>query len=109
MAKGLSVKFKSYEATIPKILDVIGLSKELKKYDKIVLKPGLFSDIKEDPQNTRIDFVDVILKYIIGNKNPVAEVFIAEGSDGNDTLLLFDKFGYKTLAEKYDISLIDLN
>src|SRR3989344_4214301 len=33
MAKGLSVKFKSYEATIPKILDVIGLAKELEKYD----------------------------------------------------------------------------
>jgi uncharacterized protein (DUF362 family) len=97
MVKGVSIKFKSYEETIPKLLDLIQLQKELKKYDKIVLKPSLvYSDY---PQ----------LEYCIKNKNPVAEVFIAEGADGIDTFDLFDAHGFKDLAEKYSIGLIDLN
>jgi uncharacterized protein (DUF362 family) len=106
MAKGVSIKFKSYEETIPKLLDLIKFNNELKKHEKIILKPYL-SEVKE--KNTPVAFVEEILKYCISNKNSSAEIFIAEGVDGADTLELFEEEGYKKLAEKYPIGLIDLN
>ena len=105
MAKGASIKFQSYEETVPKILSILNLNKELKKYDKIVLKPFL-----KDPENyTPVEFVEAVLKFCLESKNPIAEVFIAEGADGYDTMDLFESLGYKKLVEEYSIGLIDLN
>ncbi len=106
MAKGVSIKFKSYTETIPKLLDLIKMDQELKKHDKIVLKPSLRNS---NSQNTSVDFTDAVLNYCLANKNPDAKIFVAEGSDGEDTLEVFEKFGYKNLAEKYSIGIIDLN
>ena len=36
MAKGVSIKFKSYKETIPSLLNAIHLERELKRYDKII-------------------------------------------------------------------------
>jgi uncharacterized protein (DUF362 family) len=104
--KGASIKFKSFEETVPKILDLLKLQRELKKYDKIVLKPYL---AKSPEESTPKKFVESVLKFCLEHKNPVAEVFIAEGADGEETSELFNEQGYKILAEKYPVSLIDLN
>lgn len=106
MTKGASIKFNSYESTVPKILELLNLKYELKKYDKIVLKPSLTSSAED---STPKEFVEAVLKFCLENKNPVAEVFIAEGADGKDTPELFQSQGYRKLAEKYPVSLIDLN
>lgn len=106
MVKGVAIKFKSYQDSVSSILNVIKLGDELKKFDKIVLKPYLS---ESESKNTDLDFTEAILKYCLANKNPVADVFIAEGSDGADTKFLFDKLGYKNLAEKYSLGLVDLN
>lgn len=107
MVKGVSIKFKSYEETILKLLEIIKFDNEIKKHDKIVLKPNL---IEGDPdRGTKVEFVEEILKFIMKNKNPGTEIFIVEGCDGKNTMDVFDDLGYKTLAEKYDVGLIDLN
>jgi len=105
MAKGASIKFKSYGESVPKLLDVLNLGREIKKYDKIVLKPFLRNAEKYTPA----EFTEEVLKFCLKNKNPVTEVFIAEAADGYNTMDLFDALGYKKLAEKYSIGLIDLN
>ncbi|MFH1802673.1 MAG: DUF362 domain-containing protein [archaeon] len=104
--KGASIRFKSYEETVPKILGILKLQRELKKYDKIVLKPFLTNPLHE---STSTEFVESVLKFVLEHRNPVAEVFIAEGADGEDTQELFEALGYDLLAEKYDVSLVDLN
>jgi uncharacterized protein (DUF362 family) len=104
--KGASIKFLNYEESVPKILGLLKLQREIKKYDKIVLKPFLTRNPEE---STSRDFTESVLKFILTNKNPIAEVFIAEGADGEDTRELFSVLGYDKLAEKYDISLVDLN
>ncbi|MBS3077396.1 DUF362 domain-containing protein [Candidatus Pacearchaeota archaeon] len=104
--KGASMKFKSYEKTVPELLGILKLQRELKKYDKIVLKPFLSGQLQE---STPREFVENVLKFVLENKNPVAEVFIAEGADGENTQELFEVLGYDKLAERYDISLVDLN
>ncbi len=106
MAKGVSIRFKSYNETVPKLLDLIKLGSELKKHNKIILKPHLSED-KE--KTTPAAFVEEVLKYCLNNKESSAEVFIAEGADGVDTMDLFEENGYKGLAERYSIGLIDLN
>lgn len=104
--KGASIKFKSYEETVPKILDILKLQRELKKYDKIVLKPCL---TRSSEDSTPRELVESVLRFCLEHKNPVAEIFIAEGADGEDTADLFDEIGYRALAEKYPVSLVDLN
>jgi uncharacterized protein (DUF362 family) len=104
--KGASIKFRSYGETVPRILGILKLQRELKKYDKIVLKPFLTNPIQG---STSVEFVEEILRFVLSHKNPVAEVFIAEGADGEDTQELFEVLGYDKLAEKYDVSLVDLN
>ncbi len=106
MAKGASIKFQSHEETIPKLLSLLNVGSELKKYDKIILKPFLTNDAENSSPS---EFIEQVLKFCLENKNPVAEVFIAEGADGADTMELFHSSGFNKLAEKYPISLIDLN
>jgi uncharacterized protein (DUF362 family) len=106
MVKGLSVKFKSYQETIPRLLDVIKLQNELKKHESIILKPFLST---KEGISTPVSFVEAVLQYCIKHKSPTAKIFIAEGSDGADTLDLFSDKGYQELAEKYSVGLIDLN
>lgn len=106
MAKGVSIKFKSYNETISKVLELVKLGDELKKHSSIVLKPTLRSTAEE---STSLELVEQIVQYCLANKNPAAEVLIAEGADGADTEDLFKKLGYSSLAEKYTIGLVDLN
>lgn len=105
MAKGVSIKFVSYRETIPKLLKFIKLHEELKKHNKIILKPNLRNT--ENP-TTSVEFTGEVLKFCKTNA-PEAEILIAEGSDGQDTLDVFHDKGYQALAEKYGIGLIDLN
>ncbi len=105
MVKGAAIKFTSYDDSANKLLNLLKVQSELKKYDKIVLKPY----IKDAESFTPSAFVEAVLKFCLNNKNPVSEVFIAEGVDGSDTTDLFESIGYKKLSEKYSIGLIDLN
>jgi uncharacterized protein (DUF362 family) len=109
MTKGISISFRSYSETIPKLLELVNLERELKKHSKIVLKPFLSAEESKKAQNTNLEFVEEVLKFCLAKKNPVAEVFIAEGADGADTMALFNELGYNGLAEKYSIGLVDLN
>jgi uncharacterized protein (DUF362 family) len=106
MVKGASIKFTSFAETVPKLLDLLKLQRELKKYDKIVLKPYLSGNKEE---STSKEFLEAVLKFCLDNKNPVAEVFIAEGADGIPTEDLFHEYGLSGLAEKYQVGLVDLN
>ncbi len=105
MVKGAAIKFTTYEESVNKILNLLKVSTELKKYDKIILKPY----IKNSEIYTPVAFIEAVLQFCIQNKNPITEVFIAEGVDGADTNDLFQSIGYKELAEKYNMGLIDLN
>jgi uncharacterized protein (DUF362 family) len=105
MAKGASIKFKSYEETPSKLLELLNLQSELKKHDKIILKPLL----RNQENSTPIEFVESILRFCMENKRPESEIFIVEGADGQDTFDLFEEQDYNKLAEKYSVGLISLN
>lgn len=106
MAKGVSIKFKSYEETVPKILELLKFGEHIKKYNSIVLKPSLKGTTSH---NTPAAFTEQVLKFCNTHKNAGTSIFIAEGSDGEDTMDVFEAEHYRQLAEKYNVSLIDLN
>jgi len=106
MAKGISVKLKSYGDTVPKLLSLIKLDSELKKHNKIILKPYLSANLDK---SSKAEFVESVLEYCLKHKNLDAQLFIAEGADGANTIDLFDELGYKKLSEKHQVGLIDLN
>lgn len=72
---------------------------------KIVIKPNLVYDEKNNGVTTNVEVVEGIIEHF-KNSN---DIIIAEGSCECDTLELFNKFGYSKLVDKYDIKLIDLN
>ncbi len=106
MSKGVSIKFTTYEETISKILKVMKLDQEIKKHSTIILKPTLTGN---EETSTSRDFIEPVLEFCLKHKNPVTDIFIADGADGYDTLELFESQGYNQLAEKYGIGLLDLN
>lgn len=106
MVKGVSIKFKSYFETIPKLLEITKLEAILKRYNSIILKPSLRNSTSV---NTSVDFTEAVLQFCMANKAPEAQVYIAEGSDGEDTHAVFESAGYNKLAEKYPVSFVDLN
>ncbi len=106
MIKGVSIKFKSYEQTIPTLLDITKLETQLQKYDSIVLKPTLHTNAET---STPAAFTEAVLKFCLDHKKQGSQVVIAEGADGEDTWDLFEQYGYTKLAEQYSIGLVDLN
>ncbi len=106
MVKGVSVKLKSYSETVPKLLALIKLDEELKKHNKIVIKPVINS---EKENSTPMQLVEQVLRFCIRNVSPGTEIFIAEGANGADTEDLFEERGYQKIADQYGIGLIDLN
>ena len=106
MVKGVSAKFKSYEETVPRFLQFIKFDQTLKGHESIVLKPSLKNTRSH---NTSVTFVEEVLKFCLTHKDTGAEIMIAEGSDGEETMDVFEQGGYRRLAEKYGVSLVDLN
>jgi uncharacterized protein (DUF362 family) len=106
MTKGVSAKFVSYSDTIPRLLKLLKFDVELQDHDKIVIKP--FMRDSTSPY-TSPALVEQVLRFCLEYKQPQAQLFIAEGSDGEDTEDLFDSTGYKKLAERYNVGLVDLN
>ncbi len=76
--------------------------------NKILIKPNLV--YATDPKSgiiTHPRVVEAVVKYL---KQFNCEIIIAEGSAvGHNTIEVFKKTGYKKLAEKYHLKLLDLN
>ena len=107
MVKGVSIQFKTYLETLPKLLKLIKFDEEIKKYEQIVLKLNLANGNAE--KATKVAFIEPIVKFCMEHKNPGTEIFLTEGCDGKNTLDVFAELGYSSLSERYNIGLVDLN
>jgi uncharacterized protein (DUF362 family) len=72
---------------------------------KIVIKPNLIAN-KPYPTTTSPKTVEAIIKNL---KKHSKEMIIAEGSGWADTNKAYRDLGYKQVAEKYGVKLVDLN
>lgn len=103
-----TVDFTSYQQSIDQALDAINARQRLVEQTKILLKPNLIN-ASPHPITTPPACCEAIIKYI--RKNSSAEIVIAEGCGEADleTPEIFQRLGYALLAEKYGVTLVDLN
>lgn len=107
MTKVAKVRFENYIDSVREALDLIGASSIIAKQNKIIIKPNLVIDAPP-PCTTDVRCVEAIVVYC-KRYAPNAIMIIAEGSGGCDTHLAFNSLGYKKLAQKYDLKLVDID
>ena len=106
MSNVFSVDFISFSKSVPEILEKSAFKKRLSDQAKIILKPNLTTNLPP-PCTTPAELVEEVIKYC--QKNSRAEIIVAEGSGGCDTLTAFKDLKYEYLKEKYKVKLVDLN
>lgn len=97
-----------YETIDEDIANIFKLIDYVPKKSKILLKPNLVNALAPERGVTTHPLVaEAIIKYFL-QKN--YEIIIGEGTVvGRETEAAFEKCGYKTLAKKYGLQLIDFN
>lgn len=100
--------FKTYDQSIPKALNKIGLRDRLHNEKPILLKPNLVNT-SPHPVTTSAACCEAIIDFI--RSFSTAEIVIAEGTGdrSRNTHEIFRIHGYTTLADRRGVPLIDLN
>ena len=107
--KTISIQeFISYKKTVKDTFDAIGAGTVLEKQTKILLKPNLVNN-SPFPITTSPDCCEAVIEYIKTCSN--AEIIIAEGCGDKDldTSDIFKDLKYTEVAERHEITLVDLN
>ena len=102
------IEFVSYRDSIPRVLDAIGAAGVLKEQTAVLIKPNLVN-ASAFPVTTPPECVEAIIEYVRSCSQ--AAIVIGEGcGDANlETSQVFDKLGYRDLAKRHDVELVDLN
>ncbi|MDR3063108.1 MAG: DUF362 domain-containing protein [Methanobrevibacter sp.] len=91
------------------LLEMANIKEELNPEIKIIIKPNLVvSEKAENGATTHVEIVEAIVIYL--KENNIEDITIAEGSwvgDGTSTIPAFKICGYLSLAEKYDLKILD--
>ncbi|MBU0730631.1 MAG: DUF362 domain-containing protein [Proteobacteria bacterium] len=103
------VVFSSWSDSLPPLLDASKFPDALADVRKILVKPNLVEAL-DPPITTPVSLVAAIVSYLKA-RTPHIEIVIAEGSGAKEyeTSHAFDYLGYRQLAEKEGIELLDLN
>jgi len=102
------VDFYSYHESIAEALDAINAGETFAQQSAILLKPNLIN-ASPHPVTTPADCCEAVIEYIRSCSD--ASIVIAEGCGdahlGTDEV--FDLLGYRDLARRYGVDLVDLN
>lgn len=102
------IEYDSFQSSIPRALDAINASENLKQQTAVLIKPNLIADLPH-PITTSADCCEAVIQYIQTHSR--AEIIIAEGCGEKDenTREIFESLGYTDLSGRYGIPLLDLN
>lgn len=98
-----------WNKSINNILDAADLIGAIKTKEKVLIKPNLVNT-DPPPVTTPVGLVEAIVNYI-KTKSPQVEVLVGDGTGSLDyeTEYVFKSLGYRSMAERKKINLIDLN
>ena len=104
----IEIEFRSYEESVPEILDAIQADRRLQEQNIVLLKPNLVN-ASPFPVTTSPELCRAVIQYI--RSHTQAKLIIAEGcgDDVMETPEVFASLGYDRLARELDIELMDLN
>lgn len=102
------VKFRSYEESVPALMELLSAGPVLSSQKKVVIKPNLVN-ASAFPVTTPVALVAAIAEYVKAVSN--AEIVVAEGCGAPvySTNRPFRKLGYYNLAQSNGVALVDLN
>ncbi len=106
MSTVVRVRFSDHHSSIARALELIGAAARLPKDRLIIIKPNL-TNSSPPPVTTDVAAAEALLDYL--QANTTAPIAIGEGCGQGTTGDLFEKLGYKSLAEARRIELIDFN
>jgi uncharacterized protein (DUF362 family) len=100
--------FTSYEKTVSRCLETVGAARVLTTGRPVMLKPNLVND-SPFPVTTSPDFCEAVVNFV--RQHTDAPIVIAEGcGDAHlETIDIFSRLGYQSLAARLDLLLMDLN
>lgn len=104
----VAIDFCSYSESVTEALGKIGAAAILADQPAILIKPNLIN-ASPPPVTTPVEFCEAVIEYVRGCST--APITIAEGcGDASlETEEIFDLLGYRDLANRHGVSLVDLN
>jgi len=103
-----TVEFSSYHESVASVLDTIGAKEVLTRQSAILIKPNL-TNASRHPVTTSAECCEAVADYVRSCSK--ANIVIAEGAGDPslETHQIFDLLGYKKMADRHGIPLVDLN
>jgi uncharacterized protein (DUF362 family) len=104
----ISQPFTTFRKSVRRALDRLSAGEVLAEQTTILIKPNLIND-SPPPITTPVACCEAVIQYI--RECSDAEIIIGEGCGDSalETDEIFERLGYRELADKYSVKLIDLN
>ncbi|MBN2476182.1 MAG: DUF362 domain-containing protein [Pirellulales bacterium] len=102
------IEFVSYRESVPEVLDAVGAREALQQQVAVLIKPNLVN-ASPFPITTAPECVESVIQYVRSCSNAVVVVGEGCGDAKLDTDEVFDRLGYRELARRSDVELVDLN
>lgn len=104
-----STRMDNWPKSVERLLAASKLAERLLDLPVILIKPNLVEAIAP-PVTTPVDLIESLVVFL-KKAAPRAEILIGEGtgSTSYDTSHCFDVLGYREMAARHDIQLLDLN
>lgn len=104
----ISVDFTSFDKSVPAALDALHAADALARQKAILIKPNLIND-SPPPVTTPAACCEALVRYVRACSN--ASIAIGEGcgTPALETDDVFDRLGYRDLAKRLGVKLVDLN
>jgi len=102
------IEFTSYAESVPEVLDAVGARAVLQRQTAVLVKPNLIN-ASPPPVTTPPECVEAVIAYVRSCSR--AAIVVGEGcGDPNlETDEVFDRLGYRDLAGRCAVELVDLN
>lgn len=103
-----SITFTSFAESVPRLLDKLGAAAVFAHQSRILVKPNLVND-SPPPVTTPVACCEAIVEYIKAHSD--AHIVIGEGCGDAvlETDQVFDTLGYREMANRLGVELVDLN
>ena len=104
----ITLDITTFDQTLPALLHALGCEQDLRDAPRIVIKPNLIN-ASPPPVTTPLACCRALIEYICSVSQ--AEIILAEGCGDPDmsTSTVFERLGYRQLAEETGVHLLDLN
>jgi len=102
------IEFVSYAESVPKVLDAVGAAEALRRQSAVLIKPNLIT-ASPPPITTPAECVAAVIEYVRSCSKAAIVVGEGCGDSSLETDEVFDSLGYRELAERLDVELVDLN